>query len=280
MPPGTEDAPQPPAVYALGSDDAERERLRRQSVELEGQAAALLDRVGLGPGQSAIDLGCGPRGIVDLLSSRVGPGGRVVGVELDPTNVALVRSVVRDEGLGNVTIIEGDARHTGLDTSSLDVAHARTLLVNIPDPATVVAEMVRLIRPGGWVCGMEPEMSVYIYHPPHPVWDRLHEIFIRAFQADGADPFIGRRLPELYRNAGLTDVGAEAGADLLPPGHSRRTMGADLVRPMRTKIVARGIASEQELDQLDRAARQYLADPHTLALPGLYFLAWGRKPAA
>jgi hypothetical protein len=47
---------------------------------------------------------------------------------------------------------------------------------------------------------------------------------------------------------------------------------------MRPKIVERGTASERELDELDRAARDHLANPHTLALPHLPFLAWGRKP--
>jgi hypothetical protein len=47
---------------------------------------------------------------------------------------------------------------------------------------------------------------------------------------------------------------------------------------MRAKIVARGIAGEQELDDLDRSAREYLSDPRTLVLSGVYFLAWGRKP--
>jgi len=48
---------------------------------------------------------------------------------------------------------------------------------------------------------------------------------------------------------------------------------------MRAKIVALGIAGEQELDDLDRAAREHLDNPDVLVLPGLYFLAWGRKPA-
>ena len=49
-------------VYALGSNPAESARLQRQSDELRPQAAELLGRIGLKPGQSAIDLGCGPRG--------------------------------------------------------------------------------------------------------------------------------------------------------------------------------------------------------------------------
>ena len=266
-------------MYALGSDSEERERLGRQSVELRPISAGLLDRVGVRPGQSAIDLGCGPLGVLDLLSERVGPDGRVVGLDLNPANLALARSFGHDHGLANLEIIEGDARRTGLAASSFDVVHARTLLINIPDPTAVVAEMARLIKPGGWVAGMEPDMSVQLYHPPNPAWDRLHEIFCAAFRVDGADPFIGRRLPELFRAAGLIDVGVEARVDLYPHGHSRRTVRVDLVRSMRAKIVARGIAGDQELDDLDRAARAHLDDPYALALPGLYFLAWGRKPA-
>jgi len=91
--------------------------------------------------------------------------------------------------------------------------------------------------------------------------------------------FVGRRLPELLRGAGLTDIGVEAKADIYPPGHSRRSIRLDLVRSMRPRILERGIASEQELDELDRAAQRHLDDPRTLVLPHLLFLAWGRKPA-
>jgi len=45
--------------------------------------------------------------------------------------------------------MQGDAHRTGFPSASYDLVHARTLLINIPDPATLVAEMVRLARPGG-----------------------------------------------------------------------------------------------------------------------------------
>jgi SAM-dependent methyltransferase len=275
-----ESSPLAAPVYALGSDVAERERLQRQSVELRNHSADVLDCVGVKPGDSALDLGCGPLGVIDLLSERVGPDGRVVGMDLNPANVALARSYVHDHGLGNVSVVEGDARRTGLEDSSFDIVHARTLLINVPDPAAVLAEMTRLVKPGGWVIVMDPDMAVQLYHPFNPAWDRLHEIFIAAFQVDGADPFIGRRLPELLRGAGLTDVGVEARVELYPVGNSRRTIRVDLVRSMRAKIVERGIASEKELDDLDRAARTHLDDPATLVLPGVYFMAWGRKQAS
>ena len=265
-------------VYSLGSSPAERDRLRRQSGELRGHSALLLDRVGIARGWRAIDLGCGPSGILDLLADRVGPASRVVGLDFEPANVALAREFAAERGLANVEVMQGDAHRTGFPSASYDLVHARTLLINIPDPAAVVAEMVRLARPGGWVAVLEPDGGGSMCYPPHPAWDRLTQIFLSAQQVDGADTFIGRRLPELFRQAGLVDIGVEAKADIYPAGNSRRTIRADLVRSMRPKILAAGIASERELDEVDQAVREHLRDPDTLMLPHLLFLAWGRKP--
>jgi SAM-dependent methyltransferase len=267
-----------PVVYSLGSSPSERDRLRRQSGELRDHSALLLDRVGIGEGWRAIDLACGPSGILDLLADRVGPAGHVVGLDFEPANVALAREFAAERHLANVEVIQADARQTGFPSASYDLVHARTLLVNMPDPAAAVAEMVRLARPGGWVAVLEPDVGGSVCYPPDPAWDRLTQIFLNAQEVDGADTFIGRRVPELLRRAGLADIGVEAKADIYPAGNSRRTIRADLVRSMRPKILAAGIASERELDEVDQAVRERLSDPDTLMLPHLLFLAWGRKP--
>ena len=277
-PAGVAAQPAATAVYALGRDPAESARLQRQSDELHSDSAALLEQVGIGPGQSAIDLGCGPSGIIELLSARVSPGGHVVGLDADPVHVAMAREFTRRRGVRNVEIVAADARHSGLPSGSFNLVHARTLLVNIPDPAEVVAEMVRLARPGGWVAGLEPDAEYSLCYPAHPAWDRLCEIFRSTFSRNGAYPFIGRRLTELVRDAGLQEVGVEARAAIHPAGDTRRTLRPDLVRSMRPMILEGGLTSQRELDELDRAVREHLDDPRTLVVPCLHFLAWGRKP--
>jgi ubiquinone/menaquinone biosynthesis C-methylase UbiE len=278
--PATGPAADPNAVYALGSSSEESARLQRQADELAGESAALLDRVGLGPGDRALDLGCGPRGILEMLSDRVAGNGWVVGVDADPAHVAMASELVAGRGLGNVEVLRGDARHTGLDSGTFDLAHARLLLVTVPEPAEVLSEMVRVTRPGGWVAGLEADAEQPICYPPHPAFDRLCEIFILAFTRNGASLQLGRRMRELYRRAGLRQVGVEARAAVYPPGHSRRTLRADLVRAMRPQILAMGLADEAELDELDAAARRHFADPDTVVMPTVMFLAWGRKSAA
>jgi len=156
--------------------------------------------------------------------------------------------------------------------------HARTLLVNVPGPAEVLAEMVRLARPGGWVASLEPDAEGALCYPAHPAYTRMWELFRAAHSRNGADLLIGRRLAELYRQAGLRDIGIEARARVCQPDDSRRTIGPDLVRSLHPMIVSLGLADQRELDALDRAVRSHLDDPRTLVIPHLSFLAWGRKP--
>ena len=143
--PGASDSPTS-VTYALGRDTAEAERLRRQTTELQSLAAELLDRVGAAEGQSAIDVGCGPRGILELLAERVGPRGRVVGLEVGGP-------LRHGAGAGGRTRADERRGHPGpahrAAAASFDVAHVRTVLVNVPDPGAVLAEMTRLVRAGG-----------------------------------------------------------------------------------------------------------------------------------
>jgi ubiquinone/menaquinone biosynthesis C-methylase UbiE len=267
-------------IYALGADPEESARLRRQSGELRPEAEALLARIGLRPGQAAADLGCGPCGILDLLSAAVTPGGRVLGLDADPAHVAMAREHAEADGLAGVEVMTGDARHTGLPPGGFDLVHARTLLVTIPEPEQVLAEMVRLARPGGWVASQEPDIGHTLCYPPLPAWDRLLELFLAGFTRAGADPLIGRRLAEMYRQAGLEDVQVQVHAGSYPAGHSRRTVIPDLARSLRPVIGELGLASDEELAEVDREVRRHLDDPGTLMMPHLLVAVCGRKPAS
>lgn len=265
-------------VYTLGTNPEERARLQAQADDLASHTVTLLDHTGLRPGGRALELGCGPAGSIGLLAERVGPAGSVTAIDIDPAHVALARQFVADRKLANVEVRQGDARVTGLPSGNFDVVHARLLLVNIPGPEQVVAEMVRLVKPGGWVIIDEGDAEVQVCYPAHQGWDQLKAIFHAAYRSDGADLFIGRKLTALLRGAGLADVAVDVRADVYPAGHARRTLLPDLVRSMAGKVIERGIASEDELMGIDREVREHLANPETVAMSCLYFLAWGRKP--
>jgi SAM-dependent methyltransferase len=245
--------------------------------DLRPHSTELFGRLGATAGWDVLDLGCGPRGNLDLLSGLTGPGGRVTGVDVNPDHVRLAEGFAAAQGLANVTVRCADARATGLPARSFDLVYARLLLINIPWPGDVVAEMARLARPGGWVAGEEAD-AIFLCDPPHEAWDRLAALLRQAWQLAGADLAMGRRVAALYRDAGLTDVGTRVYADLHPAGHWRRMIVPDLVRSMRPRILAAGLLTERELDDLDQAARAHIEAPGTVMLPMLYFTTWGRIP--
>ena len=261
-------------AYTLNHTQAEHHRLRTQSENLRAHSSALLAPIALPPGASAIDLGCGPGGILDLLAEKVGPDGRVVGVEIDGASVARARAFARERRLTNVDIMTADARHTGLPGASFDLVHARLLLANVPAPGQVVAEMARLVRPGGRVALLEPDIALSACYPPHPGLEHLTELLVTAYRQEGADPRIGHRLPHLLAAAGLDKIETEAHAEICPPNHAQRAVILDLAKNMRAKILARGPIDEPELDQLDREARLHLDDPATSY--GVVFVKVGR----
>ena len=138
-------------LYLLGYSDHEELRLGRQAEELRHESASLFDRLKLSAGDRAIDIGCGPQGVLDLLSERVGLAGRVVGVEKNAMSVGSAKRFVADRKFKNVEVMQGDATATGLPGASFDLVHARLVLVNVPNVNAVVHEMTRLARPGGVV---------------------------------------------------------------------------------------------------------------------------------
>ena len=174
------------AVYALGRSSGESDRLYRQADELRPESEALVERAGLGAGDRAIDVGCGPRGILDLLAERVSPSGLVVGLDADAALVAMAEEFAASRGLDHVELVLADARDTGIESGSFDLVHARTLLINLPEPLEALTEMVRLARPGGWVVGIEPDVQSALRYPPLPAFDRLCELFQAAFSRSGA----------------------------------------------------------------------------------------------
>ena len=264
--------------YLLGYRQAEQERLQRQAQELAHEARWLFDQTGVGAGARVVEIGCGPQGCLDLLSERVGPTGSVMGVERSEDAVNLARKFAADHKLANVQVLNGDARASGLPRSTFDLATARLVLVNVPQPEEVVAEMVALARPGGTVALHEADWISQVCDPPLPAWDRLFEIFGAYSTMNGIDLFVGRKVPRMLREAGLVDIRVNPLIHVYPPGHGRRTIFLEFVENLRDRLLDQKLVEDAELQELLKDLKRHLEDPRTLVTSGLFFQAWGRKP--
>jgi SAM-dependent methyltransferase len=137
-------------------EDSIREEFTHQSRSFGSSPAmtsaetlgALIDLVPEEGTAAWIDVACGPGVISRAMAPRVGS---VLGVDLTPAMVEEARRRTVEEGLEKVSFSLGDVTALDLADDSFDGAITRLSLHHIPAPARVVAEMARVVRPGGWV---------------------------------------------------------------------------------------------------------------------------------
>jgi ubiquinone/menaquinone biosynthesis C-methylase UbiE len=266
-----------PDEYLLGHSANEEARLRKQPHELAPDSRRLLDQLNIRPGDRAIDIGCGPQGILDLLSERVGPNGKVVGVERSESTLQLARQFIAEHNLRNVEVWLADAKASGLPRASFDVVHARLVLVNVPEPHRVVEEMIALARPGGIVASHEADWGAFACDPPSPAWDRLLEIFEDYSRNNGIDLCVGRKTHQMFRAAGLTDIQAHAVIHVYPPGHNRRYILCDFLENIKDRLLAEGLIAATEFHYRLTELRRHLDNPDTLVISHLFVQVWGKK---
>ncbi|MET9555598.1 methyltransferase domain-containing protein [Streptomyces sp. NPDC006645] len=269
------DADSPAAAdYLLGSSCAERERLLAQCELLRSAAATFLDAIPLPPDADALDLGCGPLGILDLLSERVGPTGSVTGLDTDKRMVDWARESVSQLTLANVEV-----RHEALPPAAdargrYDLAHCRLLLINSTGPREILGSMAAVVRPGGWVAVQEFDWATWQCDPPHPAWSRLKDLLAGVF---GGDVHIGARLPGLLREAGLTDVRATAHTYYWHPGDRYQTLLLSFAHLFRDRLLRHTPLTGDEFDSLTSTLRDHLDKPHTTVRESLLVQARARK---
>ena len=101
--------------YILGTHDAEIERLRLQHALWRPQVLDCWRRAGIGPGQTVIDIGCGPGFASIDLAEAVGPSGSVLGIERSPRYIEHARALCAARGLGNAAFRQRDVMTGALD---------------------------------------------------------------------------------------------------------------------------------------------------------------------
>lgn len=262
----------PAGHYPLQTRAGEIERLVVQSRAMAPETATMLDRFGPMQGWTCLDIGCGPGGITDLLSTRVGLAGHVVGLDMNEEFLQHARrSAAR-----NVEFRRGNAFETDLPAGRFDLVHMRFVASTAGDPERLLREAVRLARRGGIVALQEPDGSTLHCYPPHPAFDRLRETMLAAFRGVGADLQLARKLYFLVRQAGLTDVQYRTALLAVRATDPMVDYLPSTVESLRAAILKLGLLGENVLDADLAACRAHLRQPETSFTMYTVAQVWGR----
>jgi ubiquinone/menaquinone biosynthesis C-methylase UbiE len=160
----------------------------------------MLELLGVRPGHTVVDLGCGPGTDLLSLAAALGGSGAVIGFDRDEAMLARARQ--RVAGVATVGVRRGDIASLPLCDAGIDRARTDRVLQHVDDPARVLAEARRVLRPGGRLVMAEPDWDTLAVDHPDVRLSRAYTRFVaEEVVRNGA---IGRELPRLAAGAGFS----------------------------------------------------------------------------
>lgn len=180
-------------------DGAAYERIMGIWSQLAGEQ--FLDWLAPADGQHWIDVGCGNGAFTELIVQRCAPAG-VDGVDPAEGQLAFARTRPASR---IVKFKQGDAMDLPQADKSFDVAVMALVIFFVPDPAKGVAEMVRVVRPGGSVAAYAWDMRGGGF-PWEPVQAELRALGQKIVYPPSADASRIDTMRQLWMSAGIADV--------------------------------------------------------------------------
>jgi ubiquinone/menaquinone biosynthesis C-methylase UbiE len=270
-------------TYVLSRAPAETRRLQVQAQVLNPSTQQLFEQAGITTGMRVLDVGSGAGDVALLLADRVGPSGRVVAVEIDPTVMEMARARAEAAGHTNVSFLLGDIVTIPLDTE-FDAIVGRLILIHVRSPAAVLQRLASYLRPGGIVAVQEFDMAHLATtptQPPNPLIQQVSTWAVEALRRAGLPVRMGLDLYTVFLDAGLPAPQMRGEATFMAgPDWTAYDWPAETIRSLLPLILQFGLATAEEvdIDTLAERMRNQALSHRLVGLGPTIISAWTRKP--
>jgi SAM-dependent methyltransferase len=248
--------------YVLGTHDAEIERLGIQHRVWRGRMLEGWQRAGISVGQTVVDFGAGP-GYASLdLAETVGPAGKVIALERSARFLEALGRSAAARGLDNIEGRQTDVVETGADAGSADAVWCRWLLSFVRDPAKVVSNIARTLKPGGVAIFHEyADYGAWRLAPPDERHDRFVSLVIESWRASGGDPDVALRLPSFLSASGMELVEIRPMIQVIEPADLMWEWPQSFTRVNAQRLREIGLIDAAEEKRLAGVIEEAGADP-------------------
>jgi len=162
-----------------------------------------------------LDCGCGPGSITIDLAPIVAPG-HVTGIDQEPAQFEFAIQRAAGENL-NVSFKQASIYDLPFESHSFNAAFAHGLLSHLSEPMRGLAEIRRVLKPGALIGVRDADWGGALSYPPDAIIESGVGYLREMVRSSGGNPEIGRRLGEMLRDAGFTDVLMSASYEVYDP---------------------------------------------------------------
>ena len=163
-------------------------------------------------GMRLLDCGCGPGAITVDLARIVAPA-EAVGIDIETSQFTMGMARTQEHGVSNVRFAAGDTYRLPFPDETFEAVCAHAVLYHLREPHKALAEVYRVLKPGGVVGIRDADHGGNIYAPEHSTLDHAWALIDKVMQHHGGNPFWGRTHRALLRTAGFVRAEASASYD-------------------------------------------------------------------
>ncbi len=234
-----------------------------------------LESTGVESRWQCLEVGAGGGSIAGWLAERVGPEGKVLVTDIDPSHLTALSA----SAWPNLEVRRHDVAVDPLPESSFDLIHARLVLGHVPQRVEALARLASYLAPGGWLVieDFDPrsiDSSLTTLDPAQfNIYDSMRQAMYCVMESHGVDLEWGRSLFRRFVGLGLADVGLEGQMSVwrgASPG--ARLMQVNF-RQVKAEAIDSGWVSDAQFDQ----AIAILDDPTFAFGSPVMMTAWGQK---
>jgi SAM-dependent methyltransferase len=237
---------------------------------------AFLDRLGIRPGMSCLDVGCGGGDVTRELARRAGSSGQIVGLDVDAAQVNIIREEALAQNLQNITYRVADVTLLPDNLGVFDVVYTRFLLCHLPSRLNVLNWMVGRLKPGGVLAVEDCDFSGHFCYPPSKEFARYVDLAGETMRRRGGDPELGLKLPSLFVGEGLQLGGIEVAHPADVEGDAK-LLNALTIENFADSIVVDGLATADEVRHLVATLSAAVDDTGIFASITRRIQVWGRR---
>jgi SAM-dependent methyltransferase len=239
---------------------------------IQSGIAIAVSRMNLQPGFRVLDVGCGTGVIFAELAEAVGSSGSITGLDHAEGFLADARTRADADGYGDIVeLIRGDAHRLPFPDAWFDAAHTERVLMHLDNPTAAIRELRRVVKPGGWVVCVEPDLTGM--RIDLPAAENVAKV-LAGFCVSIMNPSMGLELNRRMATAGLIERQIDTMTEVVR--EYDEAMDQFFVRAAAT-AVDRGWLT-------DHSATETLAAMRQAGLEGIYtsyssmFIVAGRVP--
>lgn len=257
--------------YILGTHDEEIARLGIQHSVWRKRAHEAWQRAGFGPGQTILDVGCGPGYATIDLAALVGNQGHVIAVDRSRRFLESLDERLVDQGFKNVGRIESDLDDVRFEPGQADGAWCRWVLAFVHHPRQLLEKIAEGLKPGGVFVSHEYfDYASWRALPPNAHFTDFVKLTIANWRNSGGEPDIGLSVPSWLENLDFTIESIRPLIDVITPSDPAWRWPASFMDTGLERLASLGVVEDDRAKIIRTALKEIAESPHSrMITPGV-----------